>query len=82
MVGRFLYYFVNIVNLQGTVEVEDQVEGLQMLAERTGGFMDMSRVVVHGWSYGGYMALQMIAKHPNVIYFIQKIIMFKIPFII
>lgn len=50
----------------GTVEVEDQVEGLQMLAERTGGFMDMSRVVVHGWSYGGYMALQMIAKHPNI----------------
>lgn len=50
----------------GTIEVEDQVEGLQLLGERTGGFMDMSRVIVHGWSYGGYMALHLIAKHPNV----------------
>ena len=49
------------------MEVEDQVDGLQTLAERTGGFMDMSRVIVHGWSYGGYMALQLLAKHPKVI---------------
>ncbi|ULU12992.1 hypothetical protein L3Y34_015891 [Caenorhabditis briggsae] len=54
-----------IAGKMGTAEVEDQVEGLQIIAERTGGFMDLKRVVVHGWSYGGYMALQMIAKHPQ-----------------
>ncbi|KAF1770048.1 hypothetical protein GCK72_001865 [Caenorhabditis remanei] len=59
--------FENFISRKmGTVEVEDQVDGLQTLAERTGGFMDMSRVIVHGWSYGGYMALQLLAKHPKV----------------
>ncbi|CAD6186426.1 unnamed protein product [Caenorhabditis auriculariae] len=50
----------------GVVEVEDQLEGLRIVAERCGGLLDLERVVVTGWSYGGYMALMMLAKHPNV----------------
>uniref|UniRef100_A0A1I7T867 Dipeptidyl peptidase 8 n=1 Tax=Caenorhabditis tropicalis TaxID=1561998 RepID=A0A1I7T867_9PELO len=56
----------HISRKMGTVEVEDQVEGLQFIAERSAGLMDMNRVVVHGWSYGGYMALQLLAKYPRV----------------
>lgn len=33
------------------MEVEDQVEGLQWLAANTD-FIDLSRVAIHGWSYG------------------------------
>jgi len=34
----------------GTVEIEDQVEGLKYLASSLG-FIDMDRVAIHGWSY-------------------------------
>ncbi|EGT42231.1 CBN-DPF-3 protein [Caenorhabditis brenneri] len=64
--NRGITFEGNITRKMGSVEVEDQVEGIQILAERTGGFMDLSRVIVQGWSYGGYMALQMLAKHPKV----------------
>ncbi|ETN83788.1 peptidase, S9A/B/C family, catalytic domain protein [Necator americanus] len=30
------------------------------------GMLDLSRVVVQGWSYGGYMSLLALAKYPNV----------------
>jgi dipeptidyl-peptidase 9 len=35
----------------GTVELADQVEVLQILAEQLG-YIDMDRVAIHGWSYG------------------------------
>ena len=37
--------------LQGTTEVEDQVEGLQWLMSQVD-FIDENRIAVHGWSYG------------------------------
>ena len=39
----------------GTVEVEDQVDGVRWLVEK--GLTDPDRVGIYGWSYGGYMAL-------------------------
>ena len=36
---------------QGTVEIEEQVEGLLWLAGQTN-MIDLSRVAIHGWSYG------------------------------
>ncbi len=48
----------------GTVEVEDQVRGVQFLVES--GIADPKRVGVYGWSYGGYMALLCLAKAPEV----------------
>lgn len=50
---------------QGTVEVEDQIEVLQWLAESLG-YIDMSRVAIHGWSYGGYLSLMALAQHPEI----------------
>lgn len=35
----------------GTVELADQVEVLKILADQLG-FIDMTRVAIHGWSYG------------------------------
>ncbi|RUS69633.1 hypothetical protein EGW08_022607 [Elysia chlorotica] len=52
-------------NQLGTVEVEDQVEGLLWLASQVQ-FIDMSRVAIYGWSYGGYMSLMGLAQRPDI----------------
>jgi len=49
----------------GTVEIADQVEGLQWLARNTD-YIDMSRVAIHGWSYGGYLSLMGLAQRPDI----------------
>lgn len=50
---------------QGQVEIEDQVEGLQYVAEKFN-FVDLSRVAIHGWSYGGFLSLMGLIQRPNV----------------
>ncbi|MCF7222843.1 S9 family peptidase [Marilutibacter chinensis] len=45
---------------QGTVEVEDQVAGVEWL--KTQPWVDGDRIGVHGWSNGGYMTLMLLAK--------------------
>lgn len=52
-------------NQMGTVELEDQVEGLTWLASEVS-FIDLSRVAIYGWSYGGYMSLMGLAQRPDV----------------
>jgi dipeptidyl-peptidase-4 len=47
----------------GSVEVEDQVRGVEFL--RTLPFVDGSRIGVFGWSYGGYMALMCMVRAPG-----------------
>lgn len=49
----------------GQVELDDQVEVLQWLAKETK-CIDMERVAIHGWSYGGYLSLLGLATHPNI----------------
>ena len=49
----------------GKVEIDDQVAGLNHVA-RTFGVIDLTRVAVEGWSYGGYMALMCLAKRPQI----------------
>ncbi|CAH0730359.1 unnamed protein product, partial [Brenthis ino] len=53
-----------IKSKMGQVELDDQVEVLQWLAKETG-CIDMDRVAIHGWSYGGYLALLGLATRPN-----------------
>lgn len=50
----------------GTIEIDDQIEALHYLAEDLKLPIDLSRVAVFGWSYGGYMSLMAIAQHPEV----------------
>uniref|UniRef100_A0A8C0BYJ9 dipeptidyl-peptidase IV n=1 Tax=Buteo japonicus TaxID=224669 RepID=A0A8C0BYJ9_9AVES len=52
-------------NQMGQVEIEDQVEGLHYVAEKYG-FIDLSRVAIHGWSYGGFLSLMGLICKPNV----------------
>jgi len=49
----------------GQVEIDDQVAGLNHVA-RTYGVIDLTRIAVEGWSYGGYMALMCLAKRPQI----------------
>src|SRR3984893_8447758 len=48
----------------GSVEVEDQVTGVNFL--RTLPYVDPARIGVFGWSYGGYMALMCMMQAPDV----------------
>jgi dipeptidyl-peptidase-4 len=45
---------------QGTVEVEDQLAGVEWLRRQP--WVDPARIGVHGWSNGGYMTLMLLAK--------------------
>jgi dipeptidyl-peptidase 4 len=46
----------------GSVEVEDQVRGVEYL--RSLPFVDPARIGVFGWSYGGYLALMCLVRAP------------------
>jgi dipeptidyl-peptidase-4 len=49
----------------GSVPLEDQVAGLGALGERYPA-MDLSRVGIDGWSFGGYMAGLAVMRRPDV----------------
>lgn len=44
-------------------EVRDQIAGVQMLKNFS--YVDAKRVGIYGWSYGGYMTLMSMLKHPG-----------------
>jgi dipeptidyl-peptidase-4 len=48
----------------GDVEVADQVQGARWLGSQS--FVDPARIGVWGWSYGGYMTLNLMFKAPDV----------------
>ena len=46
------------------VTVEDQVDALQALADRFP--LDLSRVGIRGWSFGGYLAALAVLRRPDI----------------
>lgn len=52
-----------IYKKMGSIEVDDQVEGVKFL--RSLGYVDAERIGVHGHSYGGYMTLMTMFKAPE-----------------
>ena len=52
-----------LYGVQGTVEVADQLKGVEWL--KTQPWVDGSRIGVQGWSNGGYMTLMLLAKASN-----------------
>uniref|UniRef100_A0A8C6PXZ9 dipeptidyl-peptidase IV n=1 Tax=Nothobranchius furzeri TaxID=105023 RepID=A0A8C6PXZ9_NOTFU len=46
------------------VTLEDQVEGLHYIANKYK-FVDLSRVAIHGWSYGGFLSLMGLVHRPE-----------------
>jgi len=49
----------------GTVPIEDQVKGLKLLGEKYPE-LDLERVGITGWSFGGYMAALAVLTRPEV----------------
>ena len=48
----------------GILETEDQVQGIEYLKSLP--YVDPERIGVHGWSYGGFMTLNLKLRHPEV----------------
>ncbi|WP_369808403.1 S9 family peptidase [Prevotella sp. KH2C16] len=48
----------------GTVEAEDQMQGVKFL--QTLPYVDSDRIGVHGWSFGGYMTITLMTHYPEV----------------
>lgn len=48
----------------GVIETEDQMTGVQFLSSLP--YVDTNRIGVHGWSFGGFMTLNMMLRHPDV----------------
>jgi dipeptidyl-peptidase-4 len=47
----------------GILETEDQMQGINYLKSLP--FVDTERIGVHGWSYGGFMTLNLMLRHPG-----------------
>lgn len=62
---RGLQFESHLKGKMGTVELQDQIEVLKWLAE-TLDYIDMGRVAIHGWSYGGYLSLMGLIHFPEV----------------
>ncbi|TCO26220.1 dipeptidyl-peptidase-4 [Kribbella steppae] len=45
--------------------LEDQIEALHLIAERYGD-LDLDRVAIRGWSYGGYLSIAALLHRPDV----------------
>jgi dipeptidyl-peptidase 4 len=57
--------FETVVHRQlGVLETEDQMEGIKYLKSLP--YVDAERIGVHGWSYGGFMTLNLMLRHPEV----------------
>ncbi len=57
--------FENVIFRQlGVEEMKDQMKGVDFLREL--GFVDMNRLGIHGWSYGGFMTTNLMLTHNDV----------------
>ncbi len=62
--GRGFAFESQIHRNLGTVEIEDQMKGVEYLKSLN--YVDPSRFAVHGWSYGGFMTSSLMLKKPEV----------------
>lgn len=57
--------FEDVIHRQlGVVETADQMKGIEYLESLP--YVDINRIGVHGWSYGGFMTLNLKLKHPEI----------------
>jgi dipeptidyl-peptidase 4 len=50
----------------GSAPLEDQVDALHAAAEAHPGMLDLGRVAIRGWSFGGYLAARALLRRPDV----------------
>ncbi|MBU0488095.1 MAG: S9 family peptidase [Bacteroidetes bacterium] len=48
----------------GSIEVDDQMAGVEWLKSKP--WVDKEKLGIQGWSYGGFITLSMILKHPGI----------------
>ena len=48
----------------GQIEMQDQMKGVDYL--HTLPYVDMNRLGVHGWSFGGFMTISLMTNYPDV----------------
>ena len=48
----------------GQVEMQDQMKGVEFLSKQP--YVDMNRLGVHGWSFGGFMTISLMLNYPDV----------------
>ena len=62
--GRGHAFETPIYHQMGKVELEDQLAGVKYL--KSLGYVDIARIGIWGWSYGGYMTLYALFNAPDV----------------
>jgi Dipeptidyl aminopeptidases/acylaminoacyl-peptidases len=56
--------FENIIHRKlGVIEAEDQMKGIEYLKSLS--YIDSERIGVHGWSYGGFMTVNLMLRYPE-----------------
>lgn len=57
--------FENITHRQlGVIETQDQMKGIEYLKSLP--YVDADRIGVHGWSFGGFMTINLMLRHPEI----------------
>ncbi|MBR9859507.1 prolyl oligopeptidase family serine peptidase [bacterium] len=46
-----------------SLEMQDQLSGIEWLKKQS--YVDSDRIGIHGWSYGGYMTINLMTRHPG-----------------
>jgi dipeptidyl-peptidase-4 len=64
ILGRGHAFETAVYRSLGVTELADQVAGIKYLVSL--GFVDPSRIGIHGWSYGGFMTLNAMLNAPDV----------------
>lgn len=62
--NRGLAWEQNTFRQLGTVEMEDQMQGIEYLKSKS--FVDTTRMGIHGWSFGGFMTMSMMSRQPGI----------------
>ena len=62
--NRGLAFESPIFRNMGTIEIDDQVTALRSLSESEN--IDITKVGIYGWSYGGYLTCMALMRYPDV----------------
>ncbi|KAK5584328.1 hypothetical protein RB653_005937 [Dictyostelium firmibasis] len=63
--NRGLEFESHIRERMGQVEINDQIEGIKYLIDNDLVSIDIKRIAISGWSYGGYNSLMAIGQRPD-----------------
>lgn len=64
--GRGSAWERSIAGDLASAPLEDQVDALHAAAEQHPGTLDLERVAIRGWSFGGYLAALAVLRRPDV----------------